>query len=259
MRTRSSTPRSFTDVTSAEATSAATEATLVWAIGGIEQHGPHLPLSVDFDIADALARQVAAELDGYTLPSQPISVRSLPQSGGGLAFPGTVFVHGTSFVHYITNALTSLAELGPRRVVVLNGHYENEVFLFEALDMCRSSGKLDTTAVVALSWWSAVQGSWTAEHLPDFPGWHAEHAGLTETSLMMFLRPQAVREDRPEHDAPPPAGVYAHPVDVDRISHNGALSSTAGASAEIGEALFWHVVDNICELVRSPHREPRQR
>lgn len=239
------TARNYGDLTSSEVAAAMQGATLIWPIGGLEQHGPHLPLSVDYDIPVALASEVASRVDGYVLPGQPISARSLPQSGGGLHFPGTVYLRGTTFIDYLTDTLCSLEPLGLGRLVVINGHYENEAFVFEALDECRAN-----TELLAFSWWSLVRDEWIAEHVPDFPGWHAEHAGITETSLMLYLRPDLVGPARPDHETPPPAGIYRHPVDAARMSTDGVLSRTSGASAELGKLLFGHVVDNIVELMR---------
>jgi creatinine amidohydrolase len=72
---------------------------------------------------------------------------------------------------------------------------------------------------------------------------------------MMYLRPDVVRPQRPSHASPPPAGVYRHPVDVEKISNQGVLSSATGASAELGERLFWHLVDGIVELLGRPARD----
>ncbi|MFJ4640947.1 creatininase family protein [Streptomyces hygroscopicus] len=255
MRQRTTNVPRYGDLTSPEVPRAMRGATLVWPVGGLEQHGPHLPLSVDMDIPDALARQVAAEVGGLLLPGQPVSARSLPQSGGGLYFPGTVHLGGATFITYLTDCLTALSRLGPGRLVVINGHYENEGLLFEAIDGCLPGTVFPDTEVVAFSWWSLVTEEWLGEHIPHFPGWHAEHAGLTETSLMMYLRPDVVRPERPSHASPPPAGVYRHPVDVEEISNQGVLSSATGASAELGQALFWHLVDGIVELLGTSARD----
>ncbi|WP_055564958.1 creatininase family protein [Streptomyces atriruber] len=255
MRQRTTNVPRYGDLTSGQVQRAMDGATLVWPVGGLEQHGPHLPLSVDMDIPDALARQVVTEAGGLLLPGQPVSARSLPQSGGGLHFPGTVHIGGATFIDYLTDCLTSLARLDPARLVVINGHYENEGLLFEAIDGCAQDILFPDTEVLAFSWWSLVSDDWLGEHIPHFPGWHAEHAGLTETSLMMYLRPDVVRAERPSHDSPPPAGVYRHPVDVDAISDRGVLSSAVGASAELGERLFWHLVDGVVDLLGKPPRD----
>ncbi|MEK8170507.1 creatininase family protein [Streptomyces sp. M19] len=157
---------------------------------------------------------------------QSVAARSLPQSGGGLSFPGTVHVGGDTLVVFLREYLASLSGLPFARLVVVNGHFENEPFIFEALDQVRQSGALDDKEVLAFSWWSLVQESWLRAELAEFPGWHAEHAGVTETSLMLHLRPDLVREDRPAHDRPPRSGVYLHPIDVRQTTNNGVLSST---------------------------------
>ncbi|MBP2406557.1 Creatinine amidohydrolase [Streptomyces netropsis] len=256
MRQRTTNVAAYGDLTSPEVPGAVSGATLVWPVGGLEQHGPHLPLSVDFDIPDALARQVVAEVGGLLLPGQPFSARSLPQSGGGLHFPGTVHIGGGTFVDYLTHCLRALARLEPARLVVINGHYENEGLLFEAIDGCEPARTFPHTEIVAFSWWSLVEDEWLGKHVPEFPGWHAEHAGLTETSLMMYLRPDVVRAARPTHDTPPPPGIYRHPVDVDRMSNQGVLSSTTGADAELGEKLFWHVLDGITRTLSDSSTGP---
>lgn len=246
---QSGAPR-LTDLPSARIDEAVRGRTVVWPIGAIEQHGPHLPLSVDLILAEAFAAEIAKELDAFTLPAQAIGARSLPQSGGGLFFPGTVYVAGDTLVRFLREALTALAALPMARLVVVNGHYENEPFLFEALDQVREQRLLDGTEVFAFSWWSLVRDTWTDAEIPEFPGWHAEHAGVTETSLMLHLRPDLVNDERPDHDRPPRAGVYLHPVDVEQTTHRGVLSSTSGSSAGLGEKLLRHVVDEATAMVR---------
>ncbi|GAA4806376.1 creatininase family protein [Streptomyces ziwulingensis] len=240
----------LTDLTSSQVVDAVRGRTVIWPVGAVEQHGPHLPLSVDLLLAEAFAGEMARELDAFTLPAQAIGARSLPQSGGGLHFPGTVHVAGDTLIRFLRETISSLAALPMARLIVVNGHYENEPFLFEALDQVRERGQLDHTEVFAFSWWSLVRDSFTDAEIPRFPGWHAEHAGVTETSLMLHLRPDLVTDQRPDHDRPPRAGVYLHPVDVEKTTNNGVLSSTSGSSAALGEKLLRHVVDEATTLVR---------
>ncbi|MGE7994029.1 creatininase family protein [Pseudomonas sp. NPDC089554] len=238
----------FSELTSKEVRQAVEGRVLVWPIGGIEQHGPHLPLNVDALIPEAFAKAACIDQQAIMLPLLPISVRSLPQSGGGLQFPGTVFVEGGTFIDYLEQALRSLASLPFRQLVIINGHYENEGFIFEALDKVRGQGVLGQRSVLAFSWWSLVDERWVAEHLPEFPGWHAEHAGITETSLMLHLHPHLVRAERPDHEHPPRCGVYQLPLRAD-ASTEGVLSKTSTASADIGKRLFGHVRQQIRDLL----------
>ncbi|MFJ6808466.1 creatininase family protein [Streptomyces anulatus] len=247
---RTGRPRRLTDLTSTQVTDAVRGRTVVWPVGAVEQHGPHLPLSVDLLLAEAFADGITRELDAFTLPAQAIGARSLPQSGGGLYFPGTVYITGGTLIDFLREAITSLVQLPMARLVVVNGHYENEPFLFEALDQVRQQGLLDGTEVFAFSWWSLVRDTWIGAEITEFPGWHAEHGGVTETSLMLHLHPDLVTAERPDHATPPRAGVYLHPVDVDRISNRGVLASTSGSSAALGEKLLRHVLDEAVALVR---------
>jgi creatinine amidohydrolase len=244
----------YGDLASPEVAEALQGRRLILPVGAVEQHGPHLPLTVDIDIANALASEMAQRLGGYLAPGIIYSARSLPQSGGGPSFPGTIAVRGTSLIEYFTDVLSAYVRSGARSLVVVNGHYENEPFLFEALEVCRESGVLDGVEVIALSWWSAVsQGFLATFFTGGFPGWHAEHAGVCETSLMLHLRPEVVRPARPEHAEPPLAGVYIHPVDPNQISDCGVLARTSGSSATLGKALFEHICSELELLVRSPH------
>ncbi|MEY9841037.1 creatininase family protein [Streptacidiphilus sp. EB103A] len=246
------TVRSFADLTSPQVPGQVTAArTLLWPIGATEQHGPHLPLSVDSVLAEEFARQISAELGGFTLPTQSIGARSLPQSGGGLSFPGTLYVNGDTLIRFLRETLRSLLGLPFLRLIVVNGHYENEPFIFEALDQVRQEGLAEEKEIFAFSWWSLVQESWLAAEFAAFPGWHAEHAGLTETSLMLYLRPDLVGESRPDHDHPPRSGVYLHPIDVQQTTNHGILSPTSGSSAALGEKLFHHVVAQAVDMVRA--------
>lgn len=227
---------------------------LILPVGAVEQHGPHLPLSVDIDIANAVASELAKRLDCYVAPSISYGARSLPQSGGGPSFPGTIAARGTALIEYFSDIFTSYARSGAHSILVVNGHYENEPFLTEALEICRESGRFDKVEIISLSWWSIV----TPEFLETvfkgtFPGWHAEHAGLCETSLMLYLRPEVVRSDRPDHFRPPLAGVYLHPIDPAQISERGVLARTSGSSGEVGRLLFTHICDQFEQLARGPH------
>ncbi|KUL36302.1 amidohydrolase [Streptomyces sp. NRRL F-4489] len=241
--------RRLCDLSSAEVLAATAGRTVVWPVGSIEQHGPHLPLSVDTLLADAFARHIARELDALTLPAQPIAARSLPQSGGGLAFPGTVHVRGRSLLAFLEDTLESLCALPWRRLLIVNGHYENEPFLFEALDEVGRRPVAAGKEFIALSWWSLVDPDWLAARVPLFPGWHAEHAGLTETSLMLHLHPDLVADARPDHPDPPRPGIHLHPADVRRTTNQGVLSNTSGATAALGRDLFRHVVAAAVALV----------
>lgn len=245
--------KSYADLTSAEVNTKLDSGTLIWPTGTIEQHGPHLPLSVDVDIPCALAEATCEMVDNaYTLPPLVYGARSLPQSGGGLSFPGTIYAHGSNLTDYVENILDSVFKLPIKKLVIFNGHYENEAFMMEAIDSCYQRGIAKDVELIVTSWWSLVDEKWIQENLPNFPGWHAEHAGVTETSLMMHLQPDLVRSMRPKENNIPKAGVLKLPIDPSIAASGGVLSSTEGATAEIGASLFDHVVDQLISEIKGP-------
>lgn len=223
---------------------------LFLAIGSTEQHGPHLPLSVDCDIPQAICKELALSFDALVGPPVSYGARSLPQSGGGAGFPGTIYVRGSILIEYLSDILRSYVASGARRIVIINGHYENEGFIFESVDRLREEGVLDSVSLIALSWWSVLDTSFVAEIFgKSFVGWHAEHASLVETSLMLFLKPSSTRDIRVDCATPPEAGILFHPVESQKISCRGVLHRTTEASAERGRILFHRITQELAHKI----------
>jgi creatinine amidohydrolase len=229
----------------------AKNAILVLPVGAVEQHGPHLPLTVDTQIPVRIAAALAEKLNVIVAPAVPYGARSLPQSGGGSSFAGTINIRGSVLTEYLADIVTGYVATGFRSIVILNGHYENESFIFEALEICRQNGLFEGAKVIAVGWWSLVSESVLHTVFGDrFPGWHAEHASACETSLMLYLRSDLVSPTRVDNATPPRAGIYLFPTDATKISNRGVLGSTSPASAAIGEALFEEICSKLTALIQ---------
>ena len=89
-------------------------------LGALEQHGPHLPLSVDWIGSEELARRVAPHLQrrGWRLLLAP----SLPYGASPLAaaWPGTVSLTPATTARLIVEVVRGLARHGFRRFVLTN-------------------------------------------------------------------------------------------------------------------------------------------
>src|ERR1700693_6064719 len=129
---------------------------LVLPVGSVEQHGPHLPLTVDIEIPLRLASRLVETVKGVVAPAIPYGARSLPQSGGSPDIPGTIRVRGNVLTDYLKDVIAGYVSMGFRFIVILNGHYENESFLFEAVELGLQEGRIEGARIVALSWWSLV-------------------------------------------------------------------------------------------------------
>ena len=103
-------------------------ATVVVPVGAIEQHGPHLPLSVDHLIADASARAIVErlgdELDVWVAPTLPYS-----KSNEHAWSSGTIWLSNETMHRVLGDMARCLAFSGVRRLVFLYGHGGNSTLL----------------------------------------------------------------------------------------------------------------------------------
>ena len=155
--------------------------TAVLMIGAIEQHGPHMPISVDWFVGDAVARGVAERLDAFLMPGIPIG-NSHPHHG----FRGSVSFSFKTLDAVVKDIAYSLLDQGFRRIAVINHNGGNIMVkpTCREINLSQDKGKV----VHLLPSQVAAEGlSTIIESL------HEEvHAGEFETSLMMHLAPEQV-------------------------------------------------------------------
>ena len=102
---------------------------LILPVGSTEQHGPHLPLSVDTVIAEKLALMLAEKVNGIVAPSLSYGYKSKPLSGGGPLFPGTIDLNGITLMNITEDLLEEFIKDGITKIFILNAHFENEAFV----------------------------------------------------------------------------------------------------------------------------------
>jgi mycofactocin system creatininase family protein len=196
-------------------------------IGSCEQHGPHLPLGTDTIIAEALATRLAHHRPG-TVVGPPLTVTA---SGEHAGFPGTLSI-GTAVTADVIVELVRSADWSAG-VVLVNGHGGNR----DAID--RAVATLTTDGRRVLPWW------------PDIPEGDA-HAGRTETSLLLALRPELVRSDRAAAGATAPLAALAPRLRTDgvrAVSPNGVLGDPADASDGEGRGLLARLTEQLVTAV----------
>ncbi len=227
------------------------ESVVFLPLGSTEQHGPHLPLGVDVILPTRLAELIAGKVDGIVLPTIPYGYKSQPGSGGGQLFPGTTSLNGNTLVNVILDVLRETYRHGGRKFVLLNGHYENSMFLTEAADLFVRDAK--DARVIMIDWTMVLSQEIMDEMFAEtgFPGWDIEHAAITETSLMLYFAPELVRKDKISKDGFKEKPTYAiFPPEMNDIPKSGVLFDPTSASLEKGKKLVNHVVPGLVALVR---------
>ncbi|MGW6696792.1 mycofactocin biosynthesis peptidyl-dipeptidase MftE [Nocardia sp. NPDC055049] len=201
---------------------------LVIPLGATEQHGPHLPLSTDSDIASAVSRRAAAERTDLLIAPAV----SYGASGEHAGFAGTLSI-GQAALELLVVELCRSATDTFSRIVLVNGHGGNVEALRRAVALLRSESR----DVRLFS-----------------PGYGGDpHAGRTETSIQLALRPDRVRAELAEPgDRRPLAELLPllRMGGVRAASPNGILGDPTGSSAEEGAGLLTIATTALLEDLR---------
>ncbi|HEY2278444.1 MAG TPA: mycofactocin biosynthesis peptidyl-dipeptidase MftE [Streptosporangiaceae bacterium] len=215
------------------ATRAAAGAVLAVPVGSTEQHGPHLPLSTDADLAVALCAQLGAQPYGPrpgVVVAPPVFYGS---SGEHEGFAGTISI-GQEATELLLTELGRSATRTFARVLLVSTHGGNTEAVRRAVTRLRAESR-------DVSVW--------------FPRWHGDaHAGRAETSLQLALAPDAVRLDRAEAGNTTPIAELMptlRATAVRGVSPNGVLGDPAGASAAEGAAMFADLLADLNDYLES--------
>ncbi|WP_306204504.1 creatininase family protein [Actinoplanes sp. RD1] len=231
------------DQTFAEA-GAAGDAVII-PIGAIEQHGPHLPLSVDTTIVTAVAEAVSAQTGVPVIPTLSYGVSA---SHGD--FPGTIALRPETVIAMMEDIIDSLHASGIRQFVIISGHIWNSGSLDVTAEKLRVRHK--DSRIRSIGYVTMYPGPEVDGHVTYGRG--LMHANFFETSVMLHLRPDLVRMDR---------AVSHQDVDsfwdyrMDQVSETGVWGrDVQTANAEHGKAEFDRCVSTTAAAVSKAVREP---
>ena len=169
----------------AEQVNSATIAVL--PVAAIEQHGPHLPVSVDQALVDAVVQASLPHLQ-QELPVLFLPTQAVGKSNEHARFPGTLTLSAETLIRLWTEIGESVARAGVKKLVLFNSHGgQTQVMDIVARDL---RARLDML-VWSTNWFTLPLGD-AGELFPPHEHRFGIHAGDMETSMMLALQNQGV-------------------------------------------------------------------
>jgi creatinine amidohydrolase len=227
---------------------------LILPVAAMEQHGPHLPLSVDADINEGLIEATLAALpEGrsvYVLPQQTVGWSH--EHGG---FDGTLSIEPETLGMVWQDIADNVAAMGFRKLVIFNSHGgQTEIVKMTARKLRLSQQML----AVMVNWFTLpdVSDLFDTDELA-----HGIHAGAVETSLMLHLRPELVRTDRigrfdsvglemaRDFKRLKPTGPVSFGWETQDLNPSGAVGDAAAATADKGRIVIERTVQALIEVL----------
>ena len=245
--------RSIADLTFPEVSRCLQETSILCLpIGAIEQHGTHLPLNTDVIIAEELARGIVArwgdELDLWQLPTVSISLSREHDWAAG-----TLSLSIQTFVALLREMARDIARALPaRNLVIVNGHGGNRGVLDNLIHELRGDFALNACVLHPFDLSKVAVAAGSAD----------VHGGISETSVMLALKPQLVRLDLiTPAGAPPEAATVAALIfdrgvsfpwrtDDPRLAASGVIGDARAATPELGRAIIDSVITQAGEALR---------
>ena len=235
---------------------------LVIPVGSIEQHGHHLPVATDTLLVDAIA-ELGAERVADDVPTLVTPTVWSGFSPHHMPLGGTLTLEFETLLTVVEELADAGLENGFDAVVLLNGHGGNISLVNGAVSTIGS--RHPDVEVVATTYFQ-LAASFVDDVRDSDPGGMA-HAGEFETSLMLYLYPDLVGEDRDatmwEQDYERasedmfdggPVGVYRS---FDEYAASGAIGDPDLATAEKGERIYELLGDELESVLRNVHEQAR--
>ena len=235
----------------------------VLPLGATEQHGPHLPLSVDTLLADGI---LAAALP--LLPPEA-SVLVLPTQAIGLSpeharFAGTLTLSAETLIRLWREIGAGVARAGVRKLVLFNAHGGH----VGAMDIvARELREAHDLIVYSVSWFNLPLGEAAARFSADEHRFGV-HAGEIETSMVLALQPPLVRmAAAQDFDSRSRQRAADYPIlgnarsakfawAMQDYNAQGAAGNAAAATAAKGQALVDAAAQQLALLLQEVARLP---
>jgi creatinine amidohydrolase len=230
-------------------------------VGSTEQHGPHLPLSVDSACSTYVAEKAAGKINnGKTINVVVAPTIHYVDVSTFESFPGCIGISPDTEIRLIADITRSFVKQGFKNIIFVNGHYLNIVPINAALHQV--SLEYPQAGLFAVDWIGL--GSETIMKVRKSK--NCLHADELETSMTLVIQPENVRMDKavkeiPEYPLSPKWGepdIYSHNhmLYLSRVktshlgSGNGIMGDPTVASLETGEKIADAVVNDLAQIIQ---------
>ena len=237
------------------------EIVAVLPLGATEQHGPHLPLSVDACIVDGVVDRLASRLPAES-PALFLPTQAVTKSVEHADWPGTLYLSSETVMRVWVEIGACVARAGVRKLVLLNAHGGN----IAAMDVAARELRFrENRSVFCLNWFGVGMPDGVFSEREQA---HGIHAGDMETSVMLALDPANVdmafasdfRSEAEGFASAYPGVGLAGPAKpawlMQDMNAAGACGEAHLATAEKGRKTLDHAVDRLVEILRSIERFP---
>ncbi len=232
-----------------------------------EDHGPHLPVEVDFVLCSEISERAVARIAGEAVVVPAVAHGYSPHH---MDLHGTLTIDWDVFIKYVKNVCCGLAHHGFKRILIVNGHGSNAspLDLAARLTIIEYSGKVLCATV---NHWSLKAVRDAGKQLRSSEHGGTSHAGEYETSLYLALRPGLVDMSKAVDEHTPLSASFAsdllagsHPDGSEArlvpywssLTESGVMGDATQATKEKGDRFLEAAVKGLTELIQELKATP---
>ena len=238
-------------------------------IGATEQHGFHLPLSVDTGWATAASALAAAKANALVAPPLPYG-----WSPHHMGYPGTVTLAADTLRLVATDIALSLIHHGFKRIIFVNG---NRIANLPPIEIAAVQIKNLTGAYVGIADAGLIAKTEVAAMCSASDG-GLEHAGEAETAFALHWAGTHVDMSALPANAEQQSefrGAFDYTIELDPMKHGnsvtyavspaehrqataptGSSADPRPATAELGKRMIEAIATNLARFIDEARRRP---
>jgi len=177
------------------ASSVIDQAIAVLPVAAIEQHGPHLPVSVDTTLVNGVIEAALPHLPA-SLPVLFMPTQQVGKSNEHIRYPGTLTLSAQTLISVWMELGACVARAGIKKLVLFNSHGgQMGVMDIVARDLRTAHDLL----VFSSNWYTLPLGDAVMNLFTPAEHRFGIHAGDMETSMMLALREKYVDMKHAQH------------------------------------------------------------